>query len=71
MKKISQAHGSAAWSVAEKHASIVFPVFFNYSEKLIAHHKEWYYEGKPGDYGFCSDAANAAWTKGGMWSDEY
>ncbi len=70
MKKLSHVYGGAAWSVAEKHSSIVFPVFFKYSGKLIAHHKEWYSEGKYGEYGFCSDAAKAAWTEGGIWKDE-
>jgi hypothetical protein len=70
MKQISTASGKAAWSLASKVGEPMQPAFFRYNDKLIAHSGDTYIEGvKPGDYGFCTDAARSAYDQGGVWLD--
>jgi hypothetical protein len=70
MKQITRANGKAAWGVAERVGEEMQPAFFRFNGKLIAHSGTTYIEGKqPGDYGFCTEAARAAFEKGGVWLD--
>lgn len=70
MKQVSTANGKAAWKAAEKTGKPMNPAFFRYNGKLIAHSGATYIEGeKPGDYGFCTDAARNAYDHGGVWLD--
>ncbi len=72
MKQISTARGAALWSFAEKHG-VKQEVYFKYSGRLYSHRGKSYREarptGKPGDYGFCNRASDAAWEQGGAWID--
>ncbi len=68
VKKLSNASGSAAWALAEKHGTNDYPVYFKYLNKLIAHFGTRYNEGKLHDYGFSNDAAKAA-NSGGLWQE--
>ena len=73
MKQITKARGAAAWSAAEKSGNKGKEAYFMYGGQLYSHAGRTYREakptGKPGDFGFCSDAADAAYNKGGVWID--
>jgi len=73
MKQITKAGGAAALSAAEKSGNNGKKAYFMYCGQLYSHAGRTYREakptGKPGDYGFCSDAADAAYNKGGVWID--